>query len=129
MPTLNCVKTVIQDKILASGGYLPIDGSPKYCHEVKKLLLGDNNSLLSENKILTVQSLGGTGALRLGADMLKKFSPEATVAISDPSWENHRSIFESAGLNVVTYPYYDKAKKVIRKVEFFEKLSPRPEDH
>ena len=104
LPTLNCVKTAIQNKILSSGGYLPIDGSPDYCNEVKKLLLGGTNSVLEDDTLITVQSLGGTGALRIGAEMLKTFSPNTTVAISDPSWENHRSIFETVGVTVVKYP-------------------------
>ena len=127
LPTLSCIKNVIQKTILSTGGYLPIDGSPEYCQEVKKLLFGDTNSILSENTLVTVQSLGGTGALRVGAEMLKTFSPNSTIAISDPSWENHRSIFESVGLKVVTYPYYDNSKKKIKHTEFLEKLITLPE--
>ena len=127
LPTLSCIKNVIQKTILSTGGYLPIDGSPDYCQEVKKLLFGDNNSILSENTLVTVQSLGGTGALRVGAEMLKTFSPNSTIAISDPSWENHRSIFESVGLKVVTYPYYDNSKKKIKHTEFLDKLITLPE--
>ena len=127
LPTLSCIKNVIQKTILSTGGYLPIDGSPDYCQEVKKLLFGDTNSILSENTLVTVQSLGGTGALRVGAEMLKTFSPNSTIAISDPSWENHRSIFESVGLKVVTYPYYDNSKKKIKHTEFLEKLITLPE--
>ena len=127
LPTLSCIKNVIQKTILSTGGYLPIDGSPDYCQEVKKLLFGDTNSILLENTLVTVQSLGGTGALRVGAEMLKTFSPNSTIAISDPSWENHRSIFESVGLKVVTYPYYDNSKKKIKHTEFLEKLITLPE--
>ena len=127
LPTLNCIKTVIANKDITSAGYLPIDGSSNYCQEVKKLLFGHTNSLISENKLVTVQSLGGTGALRLGAEMLKILVPKSIVAISDPSWENHRSIFESVGLKVVTYPYYDKSKIKIKKLEFLDRLETLPE--
>ena len=127
LPTLNCVKTAIKNKILSSGGYLPIDGSPDYCQEVKKLLFGETNSILKDDTLVTVQSLGGTGALRIGAEMLKSFSPNSTVAISDPSWENHRSIFETVGLKVVTYPYYDDSKKCIKKNDFLGKLRTLPD--
>lgn len=126
LPTLNCIKTVSKEKNYCSSRYLPIDGSAKYCQEVKKLLFGENNSLISESKLLTAQTLGGTGALRLGAEMLKAFLPNATVAISDPSWENHRSIFEAVGLKVTTYPYYDKLQFKIKKTEFLEKLKILP---
>ena len=127
IPTLNCVKTVIQNKILATGGYLPIDGAPDYCQEVKNLLFGKTKTISKEEPLVTVQSLGGTGALRIGAEMLKIISPNSTVAISDPSWENHRSIFETVGLNVITYPYYDGLKKDIKIIEFLEKLRTLPE--
>ena len=126
LPTLNCIKTVSKEKNYCSSRYLPIDRSAKYCQEVKKLLFGENNSLISESKLLTAQTLGGTGALRLGAEMLKAFLPNATVAISDPSWENHRSIFEAVGLKVTTYPYYDKLQFKIKKTEFLEKLKILP---
>ncbi len=126
LPTLNCIKTVIANKDITSAGYLPIDGSSNYCQEVKKLLFGEKNSLIHENKLLTVQSLGGTGALRIGAEMLKKILPNATVAISDPSWENHQNIFESVGLQVTSYPYYDRSKLNIKQEEFLDKLKILP---
>ena len=126
IPTLNCIKSVIKDKTISSGGYLPIDGSALYCKEVKKLLFGKSNSLDDDDKLLTIQSLGGTGALRTGAEMLKVFLPNATVAISDPSWENHRSIFEAVGFKVTPYPYYDKTKVKIRIEEFLQCLKKLP---
>ncbi len=89
--------------------YLPIDGVPAYNKQVQKLLLGDNSSLIEEGRAVTVEALGGTGALKIGADFLKRFFPEATVYISDPSWENHRALFEAAGFKVEVYPYYDPA--------------------
>lgn len=85
--------------------YLPIQGSDIYCKAVQNLLFGDDARLLQN--VVTVQTLGGTGGLKVGADFLKRFYPQATVAISDPSWENHRALFESAGFPVTTYAYYD----------------------
>lgn len=85
--------------------YLPIQGSDIYCRAVQKLLFGDESDLLQ--KVVTVQTLGGTGGLKVGADFLKRFYPQATVTISDPSWENHRALFESAGFPVINYAYYD----------------------
>lgn len=85
--------------------YLPIQGSDVYCKAVQNLLFGDDSALLKN--IVTVQTLGGTGGLKVGADFLKRFYPNVTVAISDPSWENHRALFEAAGFPVTTYAYYD----------------------
>ncbi len=88
-------------------GYIPIDGLAAYNQGVQKLLFGDDSALIRDGRLVTAQALGGTGALRLGADMLKRLLPGATVLISDPSWENHRALFEAAGFPVATYPYYD----------------------
>lgn len=91
----------------APHSYLPIQGSDAYCLAVQHLLFGAHSSLLAEGRVVTVQSLGGTGGLKIGADFLKRFFPQSIVAISDPSWENHRALFESAGLPVTEYAYYD----------------------
>jgi aromatic-amino-acid transaminase len=88
-------------------GYLPIDGIPAYDLAVQQLLLGRDSALIREGKAITAQALGGTGGLKVGADLLRRLLPGSRVAISNPSWENHRAIFEYAGFEVVTYPYYD----------------------
>jgi len=88
-------------------GYLPIDGIPAYDLAVQQLLLGKDSPLIREGRAITAQALGGTGGLKVGADLLRRVLPGSKVAISDPSWENHRAIFEYAGFEVVTYPYYD----------------------
>ncbi len=93
------------------GGYLPIEGLPEYLEEVQKLLFGDQAAVLKEGRVVTAQSLGGTSALRYGADFLKRFYPDSAVYVSNPSWENHRAIFQRAGFKVVSYPYYDPATK------------------
>ena len=85
--------------------YLPIQGSDAYCRAVQNLLFGEDAALLAN--VVTVQTLGGTGGLKVGADFLKRFYPQSTVAISDPSWENHRALFEAAGFPVIDYAYYD----------------------
>ena len=89
--------------------YLPMEGLAPYDQAVQKLLLGADSQLLSSGRLVTAQSLGGTGALKLGADFLYRLAGKRLVAISDPSWENHRALFETAGYEVVTYPYYDPA--------------------
>lgn len=111
VPLLDCVKRA-EREIAAKATprtYLPIDGLPAYDKAVQQLLLGRDSELISAGRAVTVQALGGTGGLRVGADFLRKFLPDATVAISDPSWENHRALFEGAGFSVATYPYYDPA--------------------
>jgi aromatic-amino-acid transaminase len=90
-----------------SKGYLPIDGVPAYSREVKGLLFGEGSPLVEAGRVVTAQALGGTGALKLGADFLRRFFPSSKLWISSPSWENHRALFESAGFGVEEYPYYD----------------------
>ncbi len=89
-----------------SKAYLPIDGLPAYRQEVQALLFGRDSTLQKEGRLVTAQALGGTGALKLGADFLRRFLPTAELYISQPSWENHRALFEAAGFGVKEYPYY-----------------------
>lgn len=88
--------------------YQPIQGTTTYDQAVQTLVFGANSTAVKEGRVVTVQALGGTGGLKLGADFLKRFFPTAQVAISDPSWENHRALFESAGFPVSNYAYYDE---------------------
>ena len=89
-----------------SKSYLPIEGVPAYRKEVQELLLGQGSELIKSGRAVTAQALGGTGALKIGADFLRRFLPSSDVYISSPSWENHRALFESAGFTVKDYPYY-----------------------
>ena len=91
--------------------YLPIDGLPPYNALSQKLLFGDGAKLLADGRVVTVQALGGTGALKLGADFLRWVTPDVDVLISDPSWENHLALFTQAGFRVCSYPYYDAATR------------------
>jgi aromatic-amino-acid transaminase len=90
-------------------GYLPIEGIPGYNAAVQQLLFGADSPLLAAGRVATFEALGGTGGLKIGADFLKRLQPDAQVWISDPSWENHRALFEAAGFKVNAYPYYDAA--------------------
>jgi aromatic-amino-acid transaminase len=111
VPLLDCVKRAereITDKA-APRVYLPIDGIPAYDKAVQALLLGPDSEIIALGRAVTVQALGGTGGLKIGADFLRKFAPAAQVYISNPSWENHRALFEGAGFEVNSYPYYDAA--------------------
>jgi aromatic-amino-acid transaminase len=89
-----------------SKAYLPIDGLATYRQEVQNLLFGRDSELVKSGRVVTAQALGGTGALKLGADFLKRFLPQSDLYISKPSWENHRALFEAAGFTVKEYPYY-----------------------
>jgi aromatic-amino-acid transaminase len=92
-----------------SKAYLPIDGLATYREEVQALLFGRGSALQREGRLVTAQALGGTGALKLGADFLKRFLPRSELYISKPSWENHRAVFEAAGFTVKEYAYYSPA--------------------
>jgi|SRR5690625_326288 len=93
----------------AARGYLPIEGIPGYNQGAQRVLLGDNSPAIQEGRALTAQTLGGTGALKIGADFLQRLLPNSTVVVSDPTWQNHVGVFENAGFTVGTYPYYDAA--------------------
>jgi len=107
-------------------GYLPIDGIAAYDKAVQTLLFGADSPLLVSGRALTVQAVGGTGALKIGADFLKQLSPNAVVAISDPSWENHRALFETAGFAVQNYRYYDAATHDVNRAGMLEDLQNLP---
>lgn len=92
-------------------GYQPIEGAAAYNQAVQTLLFGANSPLLADKRVVTIEALGGTGALKVGADYLHRLLPQAQVAISDPSWENHRALFEMAGFPVTSYRYYDAATR------------------
>jgi aromatic-amino-acid transaminase len=115
LPLLECVQKA-EEKMMAAHaarGYLPIDGIAAYDAAVKSLVFGAESEPVKSGRVATVQALGGTGGLRVGADFLKKLNPAAKVMISDPSWENHRALFTQAGFVVESYPYYDAAKRGI----------------
>jgi aromatic-amino-acid transaminase len=113
LPLLKCVLEAEKMMMEApkARGYLPIDGIAAYDKAVQGLVFGADSAAVKAGRIATVQALGGTGGLKVGADLLKRMAPDAQVLISDPSWENHRALFEGAGFNVAQYPYYDASKR------------------
>lgn len=116
LPLLRCVAQAEQ-QLVAEGrprGYLPIDGIAAYDKAVQGLVFGPESEAVTSGRVATVQALGGTGGLKLGADFLKKLNPGVQVLISDPSWENHRALFAQAGFQVNTYPYYDADSRGVR---------------
>ncbi|MBV2234041.1 MAG: aspartate/tyrosine/aromatic aminotransferase [Sterolibacterium sp.] len=128
LPLLAAVKAAEQARLAAmpARGYQPIEGLAAYNQAVQKLLFGAETSLLIDGRVLTVEALGGTGALKVGADYLKRLLPDTKVYISDPSWENHRALFESAGFPVETYPYYDVATRGVNFPAMTARLTALP---
>jgi aromatic-amino-acid transaminase len=115
LPLLQCVIEAEREMLEApkARGYLPIDGIAAYDKAVQGLVFGADSAVVTGGRVATVQAIGGTGGLKIGADFLKKVNPNATVLISDPSWENHRALFTNAGFPVGTYPYYDAENRGI----------------
>jgi aromatic-amino-acid transaminase len=109
IPLLACVRAAEKTRVEAGlpRGYQPIEGPASYNQAVQKLLLGEASPLIADGRAVTFETLGGTGALKVGADYLRLLNPAAKVYISNPSWENHRQLFEAAGFEVQDYPYYD----------------------
>ena len=128
IPLLRAVAEAEKARIEAHAprGYLPIEGIAAYDQAVQKLLFGADSQLLAEGRVVTTQAVGGTGALKTGADFLKRLLPDAVVAISDPSWENHRALFESAGFPVQNYRYYDAATHGVDRAGLLEDLKALP---
>jgi aromatic-amino-acid transaminase len=116
LPLLACVKAAEAQLVAAAKprGYLPIDGIAAYDKAVQGLVFGADSPAVTAGRVATVQALGGTGGLKVGADFLKRVNPGAKVLISDPSWENHRALFTNAGFEVDTYPYYDPTTRGVR---------------
>ena len=128
IPLLRAVAKAEQARIEAHAprGYLPIEGIAAYDQAVQKLIFGADSHLLAEGRVVTTQALGGTGALKIGADFIKRLLPDAVVAISDPSWENHRALFESAGFPVQNYRYYDAPSNDVNRAGMLEDLNNLP---
>ncbi|BBB67296.1 aminotransferase [Undibacterium sp. YM2] len=129
VPLLECVKkaeAILMEKF-APRTYLPIEGLAAYDKAVQELVFGADSDVVKEKRAITAQAIGGTGALKLGADFLQRFTPNSEVWISDPSWENHRALFESAGFKVNSYPYYDAATRGVNFAGMLDALKSMPE--
>ena len=128
LPLLKCV--IEAEKRMtaqpAARGYLPIDGIAAYDRAVQGLVFGAHGEVVKNGRVATVQAIGGTGGLKIGADFLKKVNPSAQVLISDPSWENHRALFGSAGFDVEAYPYYDPAARGVNFPAMLDALQAAP---
>ena len=107
--------------------YLPMEGLNAYRNTIAPLLFGADHAVLAQQRVATIQTLGGSGALKVGADFLKKYFPDSGVWVSDPTWENHVAIFEGAGFKVATYPWFDSETNGVRVEALLEKLNTLPE--
>ncbi len=129
IPVLPSVK-LAEQRVVAQGGpkpYLPIEGAANYREAVQRLLFGAEHEVLRDKRVATIQSVGSSGGLKVGADFIKRWFPQSEVWISDPSWDNHRSMFEGAGIKVHSYPYYDAQGGGVRFAEMRDTLSRAPE--
>jgi len=128
LPLLAAVKAAEEARLKAqpARAYQPIDGNPAYNQAVRDLIFGAGSQRASDGSVVTIQALGGTGALKVGADYLKQLLPETTLYLSDPSWENHRALFGAAEFPIETYPYYDPATRGVNFAGMKQKLAALP---
>ena len=128
IPVLECVKRaeIAMAEKSAPRGYLPIDGIAAYDTATQALVFGPDSEIVKNHRAVTVQALGGTGALKVGADLLKHITPKSAVYISNPSWENHRALFTAAGFEVRDYAYYDPATRSLDFAGFLEAVKAMP---
>ena len=128
IPVLESVKRA-EAQVVAAGGakpYLPIEGAANFRTAVQSLLFGDKHEAVTSGRIATIQSVGSSGGLKVGADFIARWFPGSSVWVSDPTWDNHRSMFEGAGIAVQTYPYYDAATGGVRFADMLAALRTLP---
>jgi aromatic-amino-acid transaminase len=128
IPVLDCVKQA-EAQMLAEGGaksYLPIEGSAAMRSAVQGLLFGAEHPAVKAGRVATLQTVGSSGGLKVGADFIKRWLPASGLWVSDPTWDNHRAMFEGAGVPVSTYPYYDAATGGVRFAEMCAALDALP---
>ncbi len=127
-PILDCIKKA--ERLLvdqqSTKGYLPIPGDAEYGLGVQKLLFGEGNDVIQSKRASTIHSPGGTGGLRVGADLIQKFKSEARIWVSTPTWANHKGIFTAAGFPIEDYPYYDQNTKNVDFEAMYEALKNVP---
>ena len=127
---LNSIAQAKQRYIAQDSGaslYLPMEGLASYRSAIQTLLLGDESPLIGEGRIVTIQTLGGSGALKIGADFLHRYFPGSDVWLSDPTWENHQAIFAGAGFKTHYYPYFDPQTKGVKFDEMLATFETLPE--
>ena len=128
IPTLESVRRAERQIVDAGGAkpYQPIEGAANCRAEVQKLLFGADHEAVRSGRVATIQSIGSSGSLRIGADFIHRYFADSAVWVSDPTWDNHRAMFEGAGLRVHTYPYYDPATGGVRFDAMLDALRTLP---
>ncbi|RZL10024.1 MAG: aspartate/tyrosine/aromatic aminotransferase [Rubrivivax sp.] len=128
LPVMQAVREAEAALMSQSGpkSYLPMSGAPAYRQAIQELLLGQGHEAVTSGRTATIQTIGGSGALKVGADFLRRYFPQSQVWVSDPTWDNHRALFEGAGFQVNTYPYYDPATGGLRFDEMLAALDTLP---
>ena len=128
IPVLDCVKQAEAQMLAESGPkpYLSIEGSAAMRGAVQKLLFGAGHEAVTSGRIATLQTVGSSGGLKVGADFIKRWLPGSALWVSDPTWDNHRAMFEGAGVTVNTYPYYDPATGGVRFADMLAAISALP---
>ncbi len=129
IPVLDCVRQAEAQMLAESGPkpYLPIEGAAAARSAVQALLFGPAHEAVTSGRIATLQTVGSSGGLKVGADFVKRWFPDSQVWVSDPTWDNHRAMFEGAGLAVHTYPYYDAATGGLKFDAMCEALRQLPQ--
>ncbi len=128
LPVMNAVRQA-ETALLSTIGpkpYLPMSGAPDYRQAIQHLLFGAQHEAVTAGRIATIQTIGGSGALKVGGDFLKRYFPDSQVWVSDPTWDNHRAMFEGAGFTVNTYPYYDPATGGLKFDEMLAAIDALP---
>ena len=128
IPVLESVKRA-EAKVVAEGGpkpYLPIEGAANFRAAVQALLFGADHEAVKSGRVASIQSVGSSGGLKVGADFIARWFPGSGVWVSDPTWDNHRSMFEGAGLAVQSYPYYDAKTGGVRFADMLAALDTLP---
>jgi aromatic-amino-acid transaminase len=128
IPVMDAVRGAEAQLLQADGPkpYLPIEGAANFRSAVQALLFGAQHEAVTSGRVATIQSVGSSGGLKVGADFIKRWFPDSQVWVSDPTWDNHRSMFEGAGIAVHTYPYYDAASGGVRFDDMLATLRDLP---
>nr|WP_314861092.1 amino acid aminotransferase [uncultured Undibacterium sp.] len=129
IPMLPSVRAAELKVVAAAGArpYLPMEGAANFRTAVQHLLFGADRPAVKEGRVVTLQTVGSSGGLKVGADFVKRYFPETTMLVSDPTWDNHRAVFEGSGLPVKTYPYYNSETGGLRFDEMLASLKQAEE--
>ncbi|HLO94168.1 MAG TPA: amino acid aminotransferase [Burkholderiaceae bacterium] len=128
IPMMESVRKAELAVVEAAGArpYLPMEGLASFRSEVQALLFGRDADIIKSGRVATIQSVGSSGGLKVGADFIKRYFPDSGIYVSDPTWDNHRAVFEGSGIAVKTYPYYDPAGGGVRFKELLEAVQAMP---